>query len=267
MGETEGQPKTGREPPPLKGQTVVVVGGSSGLGKATALTALQRGARVVIASRDLKNLENARQALLDRVPGSSIDTRVVDMRDEPAVAAWFGGMDEGSIAHLVVSASNAVHGAFTDLGIREARALFDSKFWGPYAIAKHAASKIADDGSITFFSGVLSRRPGINCSGLGAVNAAIEGLTRALALELGPRIRVNCCAPGMIDTEAYASLAPDARELMYRATGDSLPVGRVGRAEEVAQAVVYLMINGFTTGHVLDIDGGHMIRQYATKSI
>jgi NAD(P)-dependent dehydrogenase (short-subunit alcohol dehydrogenase family) len=263
MNQPGERSESGQESSALKGGTVIVVGGSSGLGRATALATLQQGARVVIASRELRHLEATRQALLDEVPGAAVDTRVIDMRDEAAIAAWFADMPTGSITHLVMSASEAVHGAFTELETREARTLFDSKFWGPYTVAKHAAAKIADGGSITFFSGVLSRRPGVNCSGLGAVNAAIEGLTRALALELGPRLRVNCCSPGMIDTEAYASLAPEARERMYRATGDSLPVGRVGHAEEVAQAVVYLMINGFTTGHVLDVDGGHLVRQYA----
>ncbi len=249
----------------LEGQSVIIVGGSSGLGRATALAALQCGARVLIASRDTARLEAARELLLRQAPGGSVDTRVVDMRDEAAIAAWFGGVAEGSIDHLVISASKATHGPFEELETREARALFDSKFWGPYVIARQASPKLAEGGSITFFSGVLSRRPGINCSGLGAVNAAIEGLTRALALELGPRLRVNCCSPGMIDTEAYASLSPEARERMYRTTGESLPLRRVGQAEEVAAAVLYLMTNGFTTGQVLDIDGGHMVRQYASS--
>jgi NAD(P)-dependent dehydrogenase (short-subunit alcohol dehydrogenase family) len=124
---------------------------------------------------------------------------------------------------------------------------------------------MSDGGSITFFSGVLSRRPGLNCSGLGAVNSAVEGLARSLALELGPRLRVNCCSPGMVRSEAYARLPEDRREAMYEATGESLPVGRVGFTEEVADAVLFMMTNTYLTGQVLDIDGGHMVRQYARR--
>lgn len=104
----------------------------------------------------------------------------------------------------------------------------------------------------------------MNCTGLGAVNSAVEGLTRGLALELGPKTRVNCCSPGMVSTEAYAGVDDDARERMYKSTGDSLPVGRIGLPEELADAVLYLMGNTYTTGHALDVDGGHLVRQYAT---
>ncbi len=115
-------------------------------------------------------------------------------------------------------------------------------------------------GSITFFSGVLSRRPGRNAAGLAAVNAAVEGLTRALALELGPDIRVNCLSPGMVDTEAYAAMPEQRRAAMLAETGASLPVRRTGTPEEIADGVLALASNGYITGHVLDIDGGHMVR-------
>ena len=120
-------------------------------------------------------------------------------------------------------------------------------------------------GAIMLFSGVLSRRPGLNCSGLGAVNGAVEALTRALALELGPDIRVNCMSPGMVRSEAYAGMPDDAREAMYRDTGASLPAGRVGEPNEIAKAVLATLTNGYQTGQIIDVDGGHMIRQYATR--
>ncbi len=105
----------------------------------------------------------------------------------------------------------------------------------------------------------------MNCSGLGAVNGAIEALTRGLALELGSDLRVNCLSPGMVRSEAYAGMDQAARETMYEATGESLPFGRVGFVEEAAEAAIFLMANSYTTGVVLDVDGGHMIRQYAQK--
>ena len=95
---------------------------------------------------------------------------------------------------------------------------------------------------------------------------AVMTMTRGLAKELGPDIRVNCISPGMVRTEAYAAMPDDAREAMYESTGASLPVGRVGEAQEIAQAVLAILSNGYLTGQIIDIDGGHMIRQYATRS-
>ncbi|MEM6678306.1 MAG: SDR family oxidoreductase, partial [Pseudomonadota bacterium] len=187
----------------------------------------------------------------------------VDMTEPASVAAWADALPP--IDHLVISASSAAHGRFEALPEADLRRMFDAKFFGPYAVARAALPKLTPGGSITFFSGVLSRRPGINCSGLGAVNGAVEALARALALELGPEIRVNCLSPGMVRSEAYAGMPAEARETMYEATGESLPVGRVGEVEEAAEATLFLMANGYTTGVVLDTDGGHMIRQYARR--
>ncbi len=244
----------------LQGQHAFIVGGSSGLGRATAALALAKGARVTIASRSEEKLAKAVEEL-----GNGAASCKLDMMDEGDVSACFASMAPGSLDHLVISASSAVHGPFAELTISKVEDMFASKFFGPYRVAKAALPALAEGGSITFFSGVLSRRPGMNCSGLGAVNAAVEGLARGLALELGPKLRVNCLSPGMVDTEAYAGLPEDKRQAMYRSTGESLPLGRVGRAEELAEAALFLMTNGFTTGQVLDVDGGHMVRQYATR--
>ena len=95
--------------------------------------------------------------------------------------------------------------------------------------------------------------------------SAVESLVRGMALELGPDIRVNCMSPGMVRSDAYAGMDEDARESMYQATGESLPVGRVGTNVEIAEATIYLMTNGYISGVVLDVDGGHMVRQYASR--
>lgn len=241
----------------LHEQTIAVVGGGSGIGKAIAAQAVKAGANLIISSRNATRLD---ATIAELGAGAAIP---VDMTQPDEVAAWAEALPE--IDHLVISASSAAHGPFSHLPDADLRRMFDAKFFGPYAIAKAALRKIRPGGSITFFSGVLSRRPGMNCSGLGAVNGAVEALARGLALELGPDVRVNCLSPGMVRSDAYAAMEPDARERMYEATGASLPVGRVGTVEETAEAATFLMTNAYTTGVVLDVDGGHMIRQYAHR--
>ncbi|MEM8686114.1 MAG: SDR family oxidoreductase [Pseudomonadota bacterium] len=241
----------------LTGKTVVVLGGGSGIGKAIAQAASHDGAGLVLSSRMRAKLEQ----VADGLGGATVVP--VDMTDGASVERWAAELPK--FDHLVISASTAVHGTFQELEEDALRSMFEAKFFGPYRSAKAALSKINPGGSITFFSGVLSRRPGLNCSGLGAVNGAVESLSYALGLELGPEIRVNCVSPGMVRSEAYDGVPEDAREAMYEATGQSLPLGRVGTVAEAAAAALYLMTNTFSTGIVLDVDGGHMIRQYATR--
>ncbi|MEO0678592.1 MAG: SDR family oxidoreductase, partial [Pseudomonadota bacterium] len=230
--------------------------GSSGLGRATATAFLEAGARVWVASRSQEKLDRTAADLGKIRP---VQTLPLDMTDPVQVTAlpdaFVGGLD-----HLVISASQAAHGAFAELAVERVEAMFASKFMGPYRVAQAMLPVMRPGGSITFFSGVLSRRPGRNVAGLASVNAAVEGLTRALAVELGPRIRVNCVSPGMVETEAYAAMPAERRAAMLSETGASLPVGRTGTAEEVAAAALLLATNGYVTGHVIDVDGGHMVR-------
>ncbi len=242
----------------LQQQHIVVVGGGSGIGKSIARLSAKLGARVTISSRNITKLDE----VAEQTEGQ-IQVAMMDMTDQSSVEQWAEGL--GDVDHLVISASSAAHGPFATVGIDAVQRMFDAKFFGPYRTAKAALPHMKQGGSMTFFSGVLSRRPGMNCSGLGAVNSAIEGLVRGLALELGPDIRVNCVSPGMVRSDAYAGMEDGARENMYQSTGESLPVGRVGSTEEIAEAALYLMTNGYTSGVVLDVDGGHMVRQYATR--
>lgn len=242
----------------LTGKTVLVVGGATGLGRATAEMAAQDGAQVLIASRSAEKLAKAAAEI-----GQDVGHRPVDMTDEAGVRAWAKNLPE--IDYLVISASSAAHGPFATSETGPLRAMFDAKFFGPYVTAREVLPKIRPGGAIVLFSGVLSRKPGENCAGLGAVNGAVEALTRAMALELGPDVRVNCVSPGMVRTEAYDAVPEDKREAMYESTGSSLPVGRVGYPQEIGAMVLGILTNGYLTGQVIDIDGGHMIRQYATR--
>lgn len=241
----------------MSGATVAVVGGGSGIGRAIASEVHHRGAQVVLSSRSASKLD----AVASELGGATVAP--VDMTDAASVARWADALP--ALNHLVISASSAAHGPFAEIDEQAVRGMFEAKFFGPYRMAKAALSKLAEGGTITFFSGVLSRRPGVNCSGLGAVNGAVESLCYGLALELGPRIRVNCVSPGMIRSDAYAGMEYEARENMFVSTGASLPIGRVGTVEEAASAAVYLMTNTYSTGVVLDVDGGHVIRQYAQR--
>ncbi|MGR3503972.1 SDR family oxidoreductase [Pseudaestuariivita sp.] len=239
---------------PLAGRYVVVLGGGSGMGRATAGLAARQGAEVTLASRTAAKLDAAARSM----PGN-VHTAPVDMTDESCVRRWAAGL--GPVDHLIISASSAVHGPFAEVATDDVRAMFEAKFFGPYVAAREVLPYIVKGGSITLFSGVLSRRPGAGATALGAVNAAVEGLVRGLALELGADVRVNGVSPGMVETEAYAALPEDRRQAMYAETGKRLPIGRIGQPEELAPAILLAATNTYMNGHVMDIDGGHMVRQ------
>lgn len=235
----------------IKDKHIVIVGGSSGMGKASAHLLAKLGAKVTIASRNGAKLEAAAQ-------GTDIDFAELDTTNEEKVKQWAKAL--GQVDHLVISASSVAHGAFSDLATDDLRSILEAKFIGPYVTAREVLPFLNPNASITFFSGVLSRRSSIGATALGAVNAAVEAITKGLALELSGRARVNCISPGMVDTDAYAPMPEADRVQMLNHVGESLPVGRVGHANEIALAVASIISNDFMTGTVLDVDGGHLVR-------
>jgi NAD(P)-dependent dehydrogenase (short-subunit alcohol dehydrogenase family) len=236
----------------LTGKRVVFIGGSSGMGLAAAQLALKFGAQVVIAGRSREKLEPAKKEIGDQVEALSLDAT-----DEAAVKAFF--QQVGAFDHLVTTINSGERKAFLKLDMAVAKAHFDGKFWGQWLAAKYGAPQIKAGGSITFFSGIWSHRPPAEVAVVAAMNSGIEDLTRALAVELAP-LRVNAVAPGLIDTPLYASMPVEVREGMFAAYGAATPAKRVGRPEEVAQTVVYLMANAFTTGTTIFVDGGYTLR-------
>lgn len=233
----------------LKGQRVVITGGSSGIGLAVAQMVIARGGQTVLIGRSQEKLDAAASTL-----GPAATTLALDVTDERAVAAAFAQL--GSFEHLVTAAAGTARGTVVELEVGVARALFESKYWGQYHCVKYGAPQLAPTGSVVLFSGWISRKPMLGTSTLAAVDAAIEALARTLALELAP-VRVNAITPGMIDTPLWsARLTPEQQRAHFAAVAATLPVGRFGTAEDVAHAVLFLLENGFTTGTVLDIDGG-----------
>lgn len=242
----------------LFGTTSLIVGGSSGIGRSVAGLFVARGGEVILAARRQERLDEARREL-----GPVARVSALDITQPAQIEQFAATLPEGGIDHLVITAATPLHGPFHIQPLDDARALFEAKFWGAYELTRAMLPHLRDGGAVVFVSGVLSRRPGMNCAALGAACAALEGLARSLALELGPRLRVNCIAPGMVGTELHDHLPPDRRAAAFAATGASLPVRRIGRPSEIAQAIVMAATNGYLSGAVLDVDGGHMVRQYA----
>lgn len=235
----------------LKDKKVVIIGGSSGIGLESAKQLIAHGAEVIIASRSEDKLRNAKEQLGDRATAYTLDTT-----QEQQVQSFFEKI--GQFDHLVVSAAETSGGSFLQTDTAQARKLFENKFWGQYYAAKYGASKILPNGSITLFSGVVAYKSMVGSAILGAVNVAISNLGQTLALELAP-IRVNIVSPGIIDTPSRSKMPEEARNNFYNAVENKLPVKRIGRAEDVAQSVLYLLQNSFVTGTVLHVEGGHIL--------
>lgn len=233
----------------LSGKKVLVIGGSSGIGYATAAGAVAEGAKVTIASRSEEKLQAARKLLDGRV-----EARRLDLADTADVEAFFDSSP--TYDHIVISGAAFKTGPVRELSLDDAYAAMNVKFWGPYRVARKA--RVASDGSFVFISGFLSRRPKPNVVLLGAMNAAIESLAQGLALEMAP-VRFNAVSPGMIDTPYRASMPAAARKTLLENVANSLPVKRVGQAEDIADQVLLLLRNTFATGTVVYLDGGGLL--------
>lgn len=231
----------------LAGQKVVVVGGSSGIGLATAELARREGAEVIVASRNAERLK----AAADKIGATAV---VADVTSDDSVVSLFRGA--GAVDHVVVTAAQLRTGPFKTVAMDDVRATMEGKFWGAWRVAR--AAEIRAGGSLTLVSGFLSIRPRPNAAIVSAANGALESLTRALALELAP-VRVNNVSPGIIDTPIRAAMPEAARREMLAKAAASLPVGRVGVGEDIARQIVAFMTNGFATGSVLYLDGGALV--------
>jgi NAD(P)-dependent dehydrogenase (short-subunit alcohol dehydrogenase family) len=233
----------------LDGKRVVILGGTSGIGLAVARKASGEGASVVVASSSRTKVDRATQQL----PGSA-EGLTIDLTQEESIKSFFA--EVRAFDHLVYTAGEPLLSEpIETLSLERAQNFFGIRFWGAFLAAKHGAPLIRKGGSIVLSSGMASRRSRKGWSIVSSVCGAAEALTRALAVELAP-LRVNLVCPGLVRTELWDSMPADAREAMYRRAEQNLPVGRTGEAHDLAEAYVYLMKNGFSTGQVVVVDGG-----------
>lgn len=231
----------------------VIIGGSSGMGLATAKLLLEEGGEVLLAGRSRERLEAARNAL----GGTNVDVFPVDIGKKAEVASLFA--HAGQIDHVVVTAATLAYGPVGQLSESDFMRGVSSKLLGPLFVAQEGAPRIKPGGSLTFTTGIAAWRPMRGGSVAATVNAGLEGLVRALAIEYSP-LRVNAVSPGWTDTPIWnglGTITPEKKQELFSQMEKKLLTGRIGCSEDIAEAIVFLMRNRFTTGSVLNVDGGH----------
>lgn len=232
----------------LENKKVVILGGSAGVGLAVAKAVAASGGKAAITGRSESKLNQAKAEI-----GGEVETYSMDVTDEKSVKNLFENIEPFDA--LVVTASQTISGPFLELDTAQARQVMENKFWGQYYAAKYGAGKLKEGGSITLFSGSIVEKPIANLSAFAAANGAVEALARSLAVELGP-IRVNVISPGLIASSAYDGMPAEQRENYFNSVANALPVKRIAQPEDIAETVLYLIQNKFTTGAVINVDGG-----------
>jgi len=242
---------TAQREPELLGQTVVVIGGSSGIGLETARRARAEGAEVILTGR---NPEHLSRAALDLGAES---TAAFDATDPVALQRFFDDLP-GPVDHVMVTAGGQYYARLAEMDFAKARQAIDDHLLLPLRVGRNAAKKVRPGGTLVFMTGAGARRPGPGLVIAAIAAAAVPAITANLALELAP-VRVNLIAAGFVDTPLSASLLGDqleARRAQLRAT---LPIRRVVEPADIAALAVHLMTNTALTGATYDIDGGEQV--------
>ena len=250
MSTTYAVPATHREPE-LAGQTVVVIGGSAGIGLETARLARTAGADVIVTGRNPDRLEAAAAEL------GALRSAAFDATDQDALDQFFHELPT-PIDPVMVTAGRPYYALLADIDLDKSRRSFDEHLWLPIAVARHAVGKVRPGGTLLFVSGTGARRPAPGLAIIGMGTAALPALTANLALELAP-IRVNLIAPGFVDTPLSASLLGDDLDERREQLRTSLPIRRVVGPDDIAALAVHIMTNTALTGATYDIDGGQQL--------
>jgi NAD(P)-dependent dehydrogenase (short-subunit alcohol dehydrogenase family) len=237
--------------PQLLGQTVVVIGGSAGIGLETARRARAEGADVVLTGRNPERLRHAALALDAR------SSAAFDATDFDRLKRFFDELPT-PVDHVMVTAGGPYYARLTEIDFEQARRTIDQHLWLPLHVARNAAGKVRPGGTLLFMSGTGGRRPAVGMALGSALTAAHPALTKALALELAP-VRVNLIAPGFVDTPLSATLLGDRLDERRDQLRTKLPIGRVVGPADVAALAVHLMTNTAVTGATYDIDGGQQL--------
>jgi NAD(P)-dependent dehydrogenase (short-subunit alcohol dehydrogenase family) len=236
--------------PALRGQTVVLIGGSSGIGFETARLARSEGADVVLTGRDHGRLEAAAALVGAR------STHAFDATDPERLAQFFAELPV--IDHVLSTAGGNYYARLADLDFGEAQRLLEEHMLMPLHVARAAAGKVRPPGSLTFMGGTGGRRPALTLALPGALTAAGPAMIANLALELAP-VRVNLLAAGFVDTPLSARLLGEDLEQRREELRTRLPIQRVVQPADVAALAIHLMSNTALTGATYDIDGGQQL--------
>jgi NAD(P)-dependent dehydrogenase (short-subunit alcohol dehydrogenase family) len=243
-------PLPGREPE-LLGQTVVVIGGSAGIGFEVARRAGTEGAGVIVTGRDPGRLQQAASRL------GALSSAAFDATDAASLRRFFAELPK-PIDHVMVTAGRPLYGRLADLDYEQTRRALDEHLLLAFEVARNAAGSVRPGGSLVFMGGTGARRPGLGLAIVSTVTAATPALVANLALELAP-IRVNLIAAGFVDTPLSATLLGDQLEERRNRLRATLPIGRVVGPADVAALAVHLMTNTALTGATYDIDGGQQL--------
>jgi NAD(P)-dependent dehydrogenase (short-subunit alcohol dehydrogenase family) len=234
----------------LAGRNVIVIGGTSGIGLATAVQAQENGAKVRAVGRSRERVD----ALTQSHP--EIEFSCLDTHDTPALKQFLES--EAKVHHVVSAATGADRtiAPFMDQSEAQFQEAF-GKFWGYCNVVRQCVPHLAKDGSITLVSGTPARKCNPGMSSISCVGAAVEALTKALALELAP-LRVNVVAPGLIDTAMFDHFG-ESKTVVFDQMSQNIPLKRVGKASEVASAIIHTLCNSYMTGTTIDVDGGTLL--------